>query len=174
MAIMTALDMLRGLYDYNEWANGHVLECASALTAEELSREQGASFGSVERNLAHILGAQVVWLARWRTGRNPDSLAELQSMRGLPAIRDAFDSSHRELRAFLASVSAANVEGVLHYTDSRGDAHEMSLWKLMAHVVNHGTHHRAETAMALSALGKPMRELDYSFFEAERAAAGGS
>lgn len=169
---MTALAMLRGLYEYNEWANEHVLEAASALTEDQLSREQGASFGSVERNLAHIVGAQIVWLARWRTGRNPDSLAELQSMRGLLAIKEAFDRSHEELRAFLASLGAADVEGVLHYTDSRGNAHQMLLWKLMAHVVNHGTHHRAETAMALAALGKPMRELDYSFFEQEREVAG--
>jgi len=34
--------------------------------------------------------------------------------------------------------------------------------------VNHGTHHRAEAAMAMAALGKPMRELDYVFFEIER------
>jgi uncharacterized damage-inducible protein DinB len=39
----------------------------------------------------------------------------------------------------------------------------------MTHVVNHGTHHRAETAMALTALGKPPRQLDYLYFELERA-----
>jgi uncharacterized damage-inducible protein DinB len=42
------------------------------------------------------------------------------------------------------------------------------MWQLMAHLANHGTHHRSETAMAMAAIGKPMRELDYVFFEIER------
>jgi uncharacterized damage-inducible protein DinB len=38
----------------------------------------------------------------------------------------------------------------------------------MLHLVNHGTHHRAETALLLTALGKPPRQLDYVFYELER------
>lgn len=57
---------------------------------------------------------------------------------------------------------------MLAYRDSAGNSHERVLWQLMAHVANHGTHHRAETAMAMAAMGKPMRELDYVFFEIER------
>ena len=62
---MTALDQIRALYEYNEWANEHVLDAASALTNEELARELGASFGSVRGNLAHAAGAQIIWLSRW-------------------------------------------------------------------------------------------------------------
>ena len=53
---MSKLDIVRALYDYNEWADSHVIEAASRLTADEFSRKQGASFESVEGNLAHIVG----------------------------------------------------------------------------------------------------------------------
>jgi len=165
---MSKLELVRGLYAYNDWANNQVLEAASRLTDDEFSRKQGASFESVEGNLAHIVGAQIVWLQRWTGGSNPKPVLEFQKMRGLTAIRDAFGQSHEGLRAFIGSSSDERLDQVLAYRDSAGNPHERVLWQLMAHVANHGTHHRAETAMAMGAMAKPMRELDYVFFEIER------
>ncbi len=166
---MSKLDLISALYEYNEWANNHVLDAAARLTGEEFSRKQGASFESVEGNLAHIVGAQIIWLQRWTGGSNPKPVLEFQQMRGLPSIREAFEKSHSELRSFLASLTEERLEQVLAYRDSAGNPYERVMWQLLTHVVNHGTHHRAETAMAMGLLGKPMRELDYSYFELERA-----
>ncbi len=169
---MSKLELIRGLYEYNEWANNHVLEAASVLMEDEFSRNQGASFESIEGNLAHIMGAQVVWLDRWTRGSNTRPVLEFQKTRGLSAMREAFAKSHDGLRAFVSSLSDDRLDEILAYRDSAGRPHERVLWQLMAHVVNHGTHHRAETAMAMAALGKPMRELDYSFFEIEKSGKG--
>jgi len=165
---MSKVDVIRGLYAYNEWANGQVLDAASRLTEDEFSRKQGASFDSAEGNLAHIVGAHIVWLQRWTGGANSKPVLEFQKMRGLTAIRDAFGQSHEGLRTFIWSSSDDRLDQVLAYRDSAGNPHERVLWQLMAHVANHGTHHRAETAMAMGAMAKPMRELDYIFFEIER------
>jgi uncharacterized damage-inducible protein DinB len=165
---VSKLQVIRGLYDYNEWANNHVLEAASKLSKEEFSCKQGASFDSIEGNLAHIMGAQVIWLERWTGGSNPRPVVEFQTMRGLPAIREAFATSHDGLHTFVSSLTEDGLDDILAYKDSAGRPHQRVMWQLMAHVVNHGTHHRAETAMAMGLLGKPMRELDYAFFEYER------
>ena len=90
---------------------------------------------------------------------------------GCRRFRDAFERSHAELRSFIASLTEERLEQLLAYRDSAGNPYERVMWQLMSHVVNHGTHHRAETAMAMAALGKPMRELDYIYFELERAGA---
>lgn len=87
---MSKLELVRGLYAYNEWANGHVLGAASRLTEDEFSRKQGASFDSVEGNLAHIVGAQIVWLQRWTGGSNPKPVMEFHKMRGRPVIREVY------------------------------------------------------------------------------------
>jgi uncharacterized damage-inducible protein DinB len=171
---VSKLQVIRGLYDYNEWANNHVLEAASKLSKEEFSCKQGASFDSIEGNLAHIMGAQVVWLERLTGGSNPRPVLEFQKMRGLTAIRDAFAQSHAGLRTFVSSLTEDRLDEILAYKDSAGRPHQRVMWQSMAHVVNHGTHHRAETAMAMGLLGKPMRELDYTFFEYERSGPQGA
>lgn len=165
---MSKLEVVRALYDYNDWADDHVLTAAANLSEDGFSRKQGASFGSVEANLAHILGAQVVWLQRWTSGANPNPIADVQSLRGLEALREAFAESHAALRDFARSVTEERLHDVLAYRDSAGRPHERVMWQLMVHLANHGTHHRSECAMAMSLMGKPMRELDYHFFELER------
>src|SRR6266571_1364461 len=117
---MSKLELIRGLYEYNEWANNHVLEAASALMEEEFSQRQGASFESVEGNLAHIIGAQVVWLERWTGGSNPRSVLEFQKTRGLSTIREAFAQSHGGLRAFVGTLSDRQLDENLAYKDSTG------------------------------------------------------
>ena len=58
---------------------------------------------------------------------------------------------------------------VLSYVDTQGHAQQHELGPALLHLVNHGTHHRAETALLLTSLGHAPRQLDYLFFELERA-----
>ena len=165
---MTVLEQIRALYAYNEWANGHLLEASAGLSDEELGRTLGASFGSVQGNLSHMVWAQVVWLARW-TGLEmpevpPPGLGDV-----LGPIREAYQASHEGLRRYVSSLADGDLSGVVSYVDTKGDAQERPLWQVMLHMVSHGTHHRAETALLLTSLGKAPRQLDYIFFELERA-----
>ena len=165
---MTALEQIRSLYEYNEWANNHILDASSELGEEELRRSQGASFDSIRGNVAHTVGAQIIWLGRW-SGERSEALALLGGDPSLDDIRRSYEMSHDELRRFVESLNEKELGRTVPYRDRQGTLREMVLWKSMLTVVNHGTHHRAETAMALTALGKPPGQLDYVFFELERA-----
>jgi uncharacterized damage-inducible protein DinB len=168
---MSALDQVRALYGYNEWANGHVLDAASSLSDDELDRKLGASYDSVRGNLSHIAGAQIIWLGRW-TGAKSGALPLLSGEASIADVRRAFEVSHRELRDFVATLTDETLEGTARYRDTREENQQNVLWKLMLQVANHGTHHRAETALLLTALGHAPRQLDYIFYEIE--AAGGA
>jgi uncharacterized damage-inducible protein DinB len=165
---MDALEPLRTLYDYNVWADDHVLDAAAALTKDELSREMGASFGSVRGNLEHIALAQALWLSRW-TGERPQALDQLGGEPDLDALRAALAALHGSERAFVAGLSSADLIRELAYVDTQGNPQRRPLWQSLLQVVNHGTHHRAEIALVLTSFGKPPRQLDYLFFEIERA-----
>ena len=165
---MSKLELIRALYDYNEYANNRVLEAAARLSGERFAEKQGASFDSVEGNLGHVVAAQMAWLQRWTTGGNTQPTTQLGAISGLEEIRRAYERSHADLRRFLGSLTEEQLEGVLAYTDSRGNAFERVLWQLMVHVANHGSYHRAETAMALTAMGENPGDLDYVYFEIAR------
>ena len=63
------------LYAYTRWACGKVLDSVESLTAGEFTRAVGGSFGSVQATLAHLWGADWVWLERWH-GRSPAALPD--------------------------------------------------------------------------------------------------
>ena len=68
---------LRRLVAYNQWANEKVLKAIDGMTAEELARPVDAYFGSVGKNLQHVLGAMRVWLARWKAEVPPSLQAPI-------------------------------------------------------------------------------------------------
>jgi uncharacterized damage-inducible protein DinB len=166
---MSKAEIVRALFDYNEYANNYLLGETGKLSEEEFSRDCGASWGSIEANLAHVSGAQIVWLSRWGTGRDPEPPLEMEEFRGHAILRGAFQESHASLRVFVEQASDEDLEASLHYKNHEGKSHRRRLWQLMVHLVNHGTHHRSEVCMALAAMGRAVKDLDYHYFEMERA-----
>jgi uncharacterized damage-inducible protein DinB len=163
---MSKLEIIRHLYDYNEYANGRLMEIAGELDETELKGAQGASYESILGNLAHLAAAQVNWLERWRTGANRVSGdVMIQGWPSLADVRPAFDTSHAGLREFIAALSDERVEAPLAFKDSSGASAVRPLWQQMLHVANHGTYHRGEIAMALSALGHSPGDLDFLYWE---------
>ena len=53
-------DDIQLLYEYDRWANGRVLQAASALSPEQFTRDLGGSFVSVRDTLVHIIVASGV------------------------------------------------------------------------------------------------------------------
>lgn len=58
-------------------------------------------------------------------------------------------------------------DAVLASTDE-----EIPTWQLLAHVMNHGTQHRSEVAVLLSAAGRSPGNLDMVFFSESLVAPG--
>lgn len=165
---MQTLDVIRAIYDYNEWANNGLLAACENLTPEQFSQPQGVSWGSIETDLAHVMAAQVNWLSRWRTGANARATTEVQQVSGLANVRRAFDESHAALREYIEGLSDERLARPLAFRDSSGNAYERVLWQLLIHVANHGTYHRGEIAAALTSLGHDPGDLDYVYFEMAR------
>jgi uncharacterized damage-inducible protein DinB len=51
-------DDIQLLYEYDRWANNRALQAASALSAEEFTRDLGGSFRSVRDTLVHIISGE--------------------------------------------------------------------------------------------------------------------
>jgi len=150
---------LRRLAAYNQWANEKILSAVDGMTAEELARPVDAYIGNIETNLQHILLATRVWLARWK-GAVP---ATLQDSIAVP-WPDAYAATHAEFRDFVEPLTDAGAGRIVDYKNSQGRSFQMPLDQLITHVVNHGTHHRAETGMLLERIGRSPGDMDYVYY----------
>src|SRR5947208_1808811 len=66
-------DDIQLLYRYNRWANATILNAVAPLSKDDFSRKLGGSFPSARETLVHIMGAEWIWLRRWK-GLSPPAL----------------------------------------------------------------------------------------------------
>src|SRR6266404_4426263 len=164
---MTPQEM-RVLYDYNAWANRRSLEAASALTAEKFVQPMGSSFGSVRDTLAHIWGAEWIWLERFQ-GRSPSSLPDATQFPDMASLRERWDELEMRLLGFVRGLAQADLDRVFEYKTLKFGVYRNPLWESMQHLANHGTYHRGQVTTLLRQLGAQPIATDLMHFYRERA-----
>jgi len=165
---MTGED-IRILYAYNAWANGRILGAAEALSPDQFLRDLGNSFPSVRDTVAHILGAEWIWLRRWH-GESPTALPAAGDFPTPASLRKRAAALEHERGAFLEGLTEGRLNGPLHYRDIAGKPCTLPLVQSLQHVVNHGTYHRGQVTTLLRQLGAAPVSTDMSRFYLERAA----
>lgn len=163
------LEDFRLLYDFNAWANNRTLDSCAALSSEQLTRDLGSSFKSVRDTLAHIYGAEWVWLERWH-GRVPSGLPSAADFPDLETLRRRFSEIDRNLVDYVASLTADDLNRVLSIKASSGATFAQPLWQMLQHLANHGSYHRGQVATMLRQLGAKATGTDLIGFYRERAA----
>jgi uncharacterized damage-inducible protein DinB len=147
------------LFEYDVWANAHVLDAAASLSAEEFTRDLGNSFPSVRDTLVHILFAESVWLRRWK-GESPRVVFDPSEYRDVESVRAKLSEVERERAEFVANLDEASLEQTLSYINTKGEEWRYPLARMMQHVVNHSTYHRGQVVTMLRQLGKSAPSTD--------------
>lgn len=164
---------IRVLYDYNAWADHRALDAASALTPEQFVKPLGSSFSSVRDTLAHICGAEWIWLERFQ-GRSPSSLPDTTQFTDVPGLRAHWDQLEARLLTFVRGLRQSDLDRVLEYKTLKFGVYQNPLWQSMQHVVNHGTYHRGQVTTMLRQHGAQPILTDLMHFYRERATAAGA
>lgn len=160
------------LAKYNEWAIARLLDAVQALSDEEYRRDMGLFFKSIHGTLNHLLvGEHHLWFVRFEQGTSPHVALDAE----LEPDRAKLDTRLRDGAArwapLIATWPAERWASTLDYTTMRGTAASLPFAVTLAHVFNHGTHHRGQITAALTAMGEPCPELDLVYFlQAEQAA----
>jgi uncharacterized damage-inducible protein DinB len=147
-------DMVKALYEYDRWANRRLFEAVASLPTGTVDKEVGSqfSFPTLKEMLAHILGAEAAWLARWK-GDSPSKLLSARDFPDLESLRLRWNQVEAEFSACIGGLSEKDLTRVIRYTNTQGQSFSLPLWPLMQHVANHSTHHRSELATMLTMLG---------------------
>jgi uncharacterized damage-inducible protein DinB len=150
MAEVTTFEMIRELYDYHWWANHRLFDVAVALGEGVAGREVGGQFSypTIRRMLAHLYGADAVWISRWK-GDSPTAIPG-GDVASLADLRQRWDTTEQEQREFVHGLSPADLTRVVSYKATDGTPYRVPLWPLLQHVANHATHHRSEVATMIT------------------------
>ncbi len=149
---------------YNVWATRRLLDAVAMLPEADYRKDCGLFFKSIHGTLNHLLvGEHMLWYPRFARGVSPtvELNAEIEPER--ERLGQALKGGAANWLPLIESWPAERFDGALSYTNMRGQAMRLPFAATLAHVFNHGTHHRGQISAALTAYGLPAPELDLVF-----------
>jgi uncharacterized damage-inducible protein DinB len=155
------------LFDYNAWANRRALDAAEKLSPEQFVQRIESSFPSVRDTLAHIYGAEWIWLERFH-GRSPSGLPAAAEFTDVNSLRQRWLEHEELLLTFVRGSTQADLDRELEYKTLKFGVYRNPLWQSMLHVINHGTYHRGQVTTMLRQLGAQPILTDLMHFYRER------
>jgi uncharacterized damage-inducible protein DinB len=159
---MSWVEHVRQKIAYNEWANEKVFVAAASVDDAQLNAERpGTSYGSLARDLSHLVRVQGWWhsVAADTTFEPEDEPAS----EVMAALRRQLDTSNASLRELATSLTEASLDSPRERSRD-GETHTWSQWQVIEHLLNHSTHHRAETGQVLYGLGASPGDMDFLFY----------
>ena len=155
------------LFEYNDWANARLLGCAAELPADAWSRDLGGGHPTMLALVAHMVGAERIWLIRWKC-ETPKGRPAWMSDPTPSVLRGALEEVERDRSAFLRSVTADDLARPISYTLMDGSGATLPLATLVRHSANHSTYHRGQLASMLRRLGAAPPSTDLLVFAVEQ------
>ena len=163
-------DDIQLLFEYARWANNRVMQAASALSAEQFTRDLGGSSHSVRDTLVHIMSGEWGWLAYWKeTSPSSDFLTNLwmplntmfepNAFPDLVAVQSKWAEVAREQAEFVDSITNESLQRMLPVRDT-----QISLAHLMQHAANHSTYHRGQVSLMMRQLAAQPLSTDFAMF----------
>ena len=150
---------------YNAWATARLLDAVARVPEVDYRRDVGLFFRSIHGTLNHLLvGEHQLWFVRFSEGTSPRVALDAEAEPDRAVLDARLRAGAARWEPLVKSVAPARWEGSLDYTTMRGTAASLPFAATLAHVFNHGTHHRGQVTAALTALGQPCPELDLVYY----------
>jgi uncharacterized damage-inducible protein DinB len=143
------------MFNYDHYANERILN--TIVEANEPDKPV--------QLMAHLLAAQLIWVSRCLD--LPPANVELWPPLGdkrfdFPAI---VTSNHHAWITYLYELKETDFDKIISYKTLKGDSFDNKLSDIITHVINHGTHHRAQIGQLLKFAGvENLPITDYIFY----------
>jgi uncharacterized damage-inducible protein DinB/GNAT superfamily N-acetyltransferase len=152
---------LQTLARYHRWATARLLAAVDGLPEADYRRDAGLFFGSVHGTLNHLLVADAqVWQARFAEAASPTVALDAEIEADRAALSRRLLAAAAAWLHLLDGWPEPRLSGTLEYRRLGGEAVALPFAATLAHVFNHGTHHRGQISAALTAFGQPGPALD--------------
>jgi uncharacterized damage-inducible protein DinB len=166
--MLTKLDLSR-LLDYTVWANRKIVRASATLSVDDFKRDLGGSHGGVRGTLTHMLGAEWIWLERWK-GVSPTQRVDESEFEDVVALRERWKAIEAHRVAWLLALRERQVVEIVRYRALDGRRFGAQLGQLVQHLANHSSYHRGQVVNMLRQLGAKPVATDLVLFDRERGA----
>ena len=162
------------LAHYNQWATARLLAAVEAVSEDDCRRDVGLFFKSIHGTLNHLLvGEHKIWFRRFAKGESPQAsegiTLDMEAEPDRKQLAQALLDGAANWAPLIAAWPAERFDRTLDYTTMKGAAVSLPFAAALAHVFNHGTHHRGQITAALTSLGHASPELDFVYCLQEEA-----
>jgi len=154
------------LLQYTVWANHRVLHAAATLSVDDFKRDLHNSHGGVRGTLVHTMGAEWIWLERWK-GFSPTRGIDEGEFPTIVELSQRWRTVEDHRASWLQGLSETSPGEVLRYSTLDGRTFESALWKLVQHTANHSTYHRGQVITMLRQLGAKVASTDMVLWDRE-------
>ena len=156
---------------YDVWATHRLLDAVALLSEEDYRRDVGLFFKSIHGTLNHLLVAEhLLWHPRFASGTSPRVALDEEAEPDRTRLAERLLDGAARWQPLIAGWPAERFDGVMEYTTMRGQFARLPFATTLAHVFNHGTHHRGQITAALTAMRQPCPELDLVYMLQEESA----
>src|SRR5262245_21834506 len=118
------------LLAYNHWANAQILDAASCLTAEQLTRDLATRHRSVHGTLTHTLWSEWIWLMRCK-GSSPKTVFDPADFPGLDSLRAKWAEVESEQQRLIDGLTDEGLQTIISYTNTKGEQWEYPLGQIL-------------------------------------------
>ncbi len=157
---------------YHLWATRKLFEQVDRLPDADYRRDAGVFFKSIHGTLNHLLvGEHLLWFVRFSQGASPVVALDAEVEADRSRLRERLIEGALAWLPSIAVWPEARLLGKLEYRRLQGQQVSLPFAATLAHVFNHGTHHRGQISAALTAMGQPAPVLDMVVMLQEESAA---
>ena len=156
------------LFDYNNWATARIMRVALEVTPEQFVAANTSSYGSLRGTLVHTMRAEMIWRRRLQGDPMPVGLPVETDFPTPQSLHETWMAEESLMRAYLQGLGDDDVPKVIDYKNTKGAPFQNVVWHILAHVVNHGTQHRAEAAAMLTDFNHSPGDIDMILYFREK------
>ena len=151
---MSSINYIRTLFDYDQALYRRVWESIMQLTDAQFVQEVDYSHGSIRNQIVHVATVDERWLRGLH--EQPDARQFNLDPTDYPTRESArvlWDSTALKVTDYVAALDAGDLE-------RQPQGMYGPVWQVLAHMVNHGTDHRAQILRLLHDFGAPTFDQD--------------